>query len=61
MILYFIIGLCIAVFYDMVHYYMVKTEELRFNNWERLATILFWPIIMGFSIYQMLKRNKDEH
>ena len=61
MILYLIIGLAISLFYDMVHYYLVKNEELRFNNWERLATVFFWPIIMGFSIYQMLKKNKDEH
>lgn len=57
MILYLIIGLCIAIFYDMVQYYLVKTEELRFNNMERLLTILFWPIVMGFAMYGFFKKK----
>jgi hypothetical protein len=60
-IIYLIIGVAISFIYDLLQTYIIKREELRFNNWERIALILLWPFLMAHSSYQMIKnRFKDE-
>ena len=60
-IIYVIIGAVISFIYDLLQTYVIKREELRFNNWERVALMLLWSVLMTNSIYQMIKnRFKNE-
>ena len=60
-IIYVIIGAVISFIYDLLQTYVIKREELRFNNWERVAVMLLWPVLVTSSIYQIIKnRFKNE-
>ena len=54
-IIYAFIGIAISLIYDLLQTYVIKREELRFNNWERIALILLWPYLMIHSIYNIIK------
>lgn len=54
---YILIGTAISIVYDTIQKYLVKKEELQFNNWERLLIITSWPIIM-LQIFIKVKRRK---
>jgi hypothetical protein len=58
MIIYFLIGLVISLFYDLTNRYLIKDEKLEFNNWERLFVVLVWPIIMSISLYALYKSKR---
>ena len=56
-IIYAFIGIIISLIYDLLQTYVIKREELRFNNWERFALILLWPFIMSHSLYNIIKNG----
>jgi hypothetical protein len=60
MIIYFLIGLVISLFYDLTNRYLIKDEKLEFNNWERLFVVLVWPIIMSISLYALYKSKRNK-
>ena len=60
MIIYFLIGLIISLFYDLTNRYLIKDEKLEFNNWERLFVVLVWPIIMSISLYALYKSKRNK-
>ena len=60
MIIYFLIGLLVSLFYDLTSRYLIKSPELEFNNWERLFVIIAWPIIMSISLYALYKSKRNK-
>lgn len=54
-ITYFIIGFILTIIYDMIGIYLVKRDELKFTNAERILLLLFWPLVISISIIKSLK------
>tara|TARA_R110000744_G_scaffold217236_2_gene335967 strand:+ start:599 stop:811 length:213 start_codon:yes stop_codon:yes gene_type:complete len=62
--LYLAIGACIQVIYDLIEKYYFKDEVSRFNEFDKLTSILLWPV--GLVIFltsfftAFINRDKDD-
>jgi hypothetical protein len=52
MLLYILIGMLFTMSIDLI---LVKTATENFTMGERLITILLWPIMLIYMIYELLK------
>lgn len=52
MLLYILIGMCFTMAVDLV---LQKVEMETFTMGERIITILFWPLMLIYMIYELLK------
>lgn len=59
-LIYLTIGVSITWLYDTI-LQKTQTEDMQFNNWERLFVTLIWPFALLWSIYTITtdrKRNQ---
>lgn len=56
MINYLLFGVLITFIFDMI----LKGGEHELNNWERIAFLILWPILLCWFLYFTIKnfRNK---
>lgn len=60
LLIYLTIGVSITWLYDVI-LQKTQTEDMQFNNWERLFVTLIWPIAFTWTIYNIVtdrKRNQ---
>jgi uncharacterized membrane protein YhdT len=54
MLIYLILGALFIGFIDVLASINPNTDT-QFNNWERIAAILLWPVLFIIFIYNMFK------